>query len=198
MTAFRIVTGTLGFVAAIVATPLLLAAMLVFSAADGDQVQLPRIHTSTDARAMTFDADEFDYWGVRVATDPGDGFSVIVEGADLFVGIGPRREVNRLVASEADPATSSIWTASASGDDPTLDVEIPAEPWTAVVMNVDGRPGVDAELLVAVPSGPVRIAAGIVLGAGLMAAILSATLFTVAFRRPRVEIEEEQPEMATV
>ena len=180
MRAFRIVTGMLGFVVAIVATPLLLAALIVFAAADGDQVQLPRIHTSTDARAMTFDADEFDYWGVRVATDPGDGVSVVVEGDDLFVGIGSRQEVNRVVNSGASPETSTVWTASASGDDPTLDIEIPSEPWTAVVMNVDGRPGVDAELLVAVPSGPVRIAAGIVMGAGLMAAILSATVSKAA------------------
>lgn len=198
MAAVRFVTGALGIISAMIAAPMLIAAVAVFGAADGESVELPVIHTSTDARAMTFDADDFDYWGVRVSADPGDSVGVSIQGEDLFVGVGSRAEVNRLVAGDGIPESASIWTASASGDDPQIEVELDDGPWRAVIMNLDGRPGVDADLLVSLPSAPVRIAAGVGMGAGLMTAILSATLLTVAFRRPDSNVKVERRELELV
>ena len=198
MAAVKFVTGTLGIITAMIAAPILIAALAVFSAADGDIVELPVIHTSTDARAMTFDADDFDYWGVRISADPGDSVTVSITGDDLFVGVGPRADVNRLVAGDADPLSAPIWLASASGDNPEIEVELADGPWRAVIMNLDGSPGVDADLLVSLPSTPIRIAAGVAMGAGLMTAILSATLLTVAFRRPRSALTLNRSELERV
>ncbi len=198
MAAVKFVTGTLGIITAMIAAPILIAALAVFNAADGDMVKLPIIHTSTDARAMTFDADDFEYWGVRISADPGDSVSVSIAGDDLFVGVGPSADVNRLVAGDAVPHSVPIWLASASGDDPEIEVELTDGPWKAVIMNLDGRPGVDADLLVSLPSTPIRIAAGVGMGAGLMTAILSATLLTVAFRTPNSVASLYQSELEPV
>ena len=55
-------------------------------------------------------------------------------------------------------------------------------------MNTDGTPGVNADVTVTIPSGPIRLAAGAILGAGFVTAGLSALLFFVAFRRPTAPV----------
>jgi hypothetical protein len=87
-------------------------------------------------------------------------------GPPLFVGIGPSTEVDRYLAgvrhtvitefwrdeteavdggaSRAAPGTQDFWVASTTGSGPRTLVWEPADgSWTVVVMNADGRPGID-------------------------------------------------------
>lgn len=126
---------------------------------------------------------------VRIRVTPAD------PGAALFVGIGPSADVDRYLAdvnhtvisdfwtdtmetvsggaSASAPEAQTFWVASAAGvGEQTLTWDPADGSWTVVVMNADGRPGIDvrADLGARVPALPWIglgvLVAGVVFAAG--------------------------------
>jgi len=131
-------------------------------------------------------------------------------GPPLFVGIGPSAGVDRYLAGvshtvisdfwtskvEAEsggapasaPGTQDFWVASSSGPgDRTLTWDPANGSWTVVVMNADGRPGIDvrADLGARIPS-LLWIALGVLI-AGAVFATGGALLIAGALRRRRAD-----------
>jgi hypothetical protein len=129
-------------------------------------------------------------------------------GAALFVGIGPSASVDRYLSGTGHtvvtdfwgdevqdvaggtpptaPETQDFWVASATGSGPQTVVWDPADgSWTVVVMNADGRPGVDvgADLGAEMPAVLWIAIGSLVLGALLMAG--GVFLIVGAFTRNR-------------
>jgi hypothetical protein len=138
---------------------------------------------------------------VRIRVTPASSSST------LFVGIGPATDVDRYLAgvghtlisdfrgNEAQeiaggtpgsaPGTRDFWVASATGPGAQTLVWDPANgSWTVVVLNADGRPGINvaADLGARMPALP-WIAVG-VLVAGTVFLIGGALLIVGAIRRP--------------
>ena len=137
-------------------------------------------------------------------------------GSSLFVGIGPSTEVERYLAGvdhtvikefwgektenvagggspASAPATQNFWVASSSGPGPRTLVWDPTDgSWTVVVMNADGRPGINigADLGAKVPALP-WIALGFLLAGGIFLAG-GALLVVGAFQRNRTPVTEER------
>lgn len=126
----------------------------------------------------------------------------------LFVGIGSSTDVDRYLAgvdhtvitefwgdktenvaggtAASAPGMQDFWLASATGSGPqTLTWEPTDGSWTVVVMNADGRPGIDVEtdLGAKMPALP-WIAVG-VLAAGAVVLVGGALLIVGAIRRRR-------------
>ena len=139
---------------------------------------------------------------VRIRVTP------VSPGSALFVGIGPSADVDRYLAGVSHtlisdfwgnrvqatgggtpgsaPGTRGFWVASATGPGARSLVWDPANgSWTVVVMNADGRPGIDvrADLGARMPALP-WIAVG-VLAAGAVFAVGGALLIAGAIRRRR-------------
>ena len=140
---------------------------------------------------------------VRIRVTP-----VSTSGPALFVGIGPTEDVERYLAGvnhtlitdfwndkvearaggppTASPGTKDFWVASATGTGAqTLVWDAAKGSWTVVVMNADGRPGVDvkADLGARFPA-LVWIAVGLLVGGAVF--MTGAVLLIVgAFRRGR-------------
>ena len=129
-------------------------------------------------------------------------------GGPLFVGIARSADIDHYLAGvnhtviteffgdkteaveggppSAAPGSQDIWVASATGSgSQTLLWEPTDGSWTVVVMNADGRPGIDigADLGAKVPSLP-WIALGFLVAGGLLFAG-GALLVVGAFRRNR-------------
>jgi hypothetical protein len=127
-------------------------------------------------------------------------------GSALFVGIGPSTDIDRYLAGvnhtlisdfwgekvqaigggtpAAAPGTQDFWVASATGPGAQSLVWEPTDgSWTVVVMNADGRPGIDvaADLGARMPS-VLWIAVGF-LAAGAVLAVGGALLIVGAVRR---------------
>jgi hypothetical protein len=137
-------------------------------------------------------------------------------GSALFVGIGPSTDVDRYLAGvthtvitefweekvetvaggqpRSAPATQSFWAASSTGSGTrTLEWDPTDGSWTVVVMNADGRPGIDvgadlgarmpAVLWVAVGflvAGAVFLAGGVLLVGGAIRGRRAGPVSTVA------------------
>lgn len=197
MTLVKITSGILGAIVAMVAIPLLVISIGMFSLTDGDAATLPTISATTSGRAMTFGDVDIDWDGSATVVDDLDHITVGVEGDDLFIGVGRSIDVERFLDSEVPPRRANIWIMDAAGSDPSIDID-PEGTWTAVVMNADGSPGVDADMTVSLPATPIRVASAAVMSAGAMAALAAALLFIVAFRRPQPAAQpavEPQPEL---
>ena len=125
--------------------------------------------------------------------------------SDLFVGIGPKADVeaylsgtthDRMVGFDLDPfsvhyarragpsatppAGQDFWVATASGSGTQeLIWDKSRGPWSAVVMNADGSPGVDLRADVGlrfgflVPGGAALLGAGLLLVAALLRPVLA-------------------------
>jgi hypothetical protein len=129
-------------------------------------------------------------------------------GGSVFVGIGPSPDVDRYLAEvnhtvitefwgdktetveggppASAPETRDFWVASATGSGPQTLAWDPADgSWTVVVMNADGRPGIDvgADLGAKVPALPWIALGFLVVGAILLAG--GVLLIVGAFRRRR-------------
>lgn len=127
-------------------------------------------------------------------------------GSTLFVGIGPSRDVDRYLAGVSHtvisdfwtnktevvngatpasaPATQNFWVASDTGPGTRNLVWVPTDgSWTVVVMNADGRSGIDvgADLGARLPAVP-WIAVGL-LAAGAVLLVGGSLLIAVAIRR---------------
>lgn len=137
---------------------------------------------------------------VRIRVTPED------PGGPLFVGIGPSADVDRYLAGvnhtvvseffrdkvevrsggtpTSPPGTQDFWVASSSGSEArTLTWEPAKGSWTVVVMNADGRPGIDvrADLGARMPA-LTWLAVGF-LAAGAVFAAGGALLIAGAMRR---------------
>jgi hypothetical protein len=131
-------------------------------------------------------------------------------GRLLFVGIGPSTEVDRYLAGvdhtvitefwgdktedvaggspASPPETQDFWVASSTGSGARTLVWDPTDgSWTVVVMNADGRPGIDvgADLGAKVPALPWIAVGFLAVGAILMAG--GALLIVGAVRRHRAD-----------
>ncbi len=193
MTFVKITSGILGAILAMVAIPLLVVSIGMFSLTDGDEAVLPTISATTSSRAMTFGEVDLDWDGSITTLDDVDHISVTVEGDDLFIGVARSIDVERFLDTGLPPTVVDIWADADSGPDPAIAID-PDGVWTAVVMNVDGTTGVDADVTVSLPATPIRVASVAVMGAGAMAAIAATLLFIVAFRRPRPAAVQPTPE----
>jgi hypothetical protein len=137
---------------------------------------------------------------VRIRVTP------VSPGPALFVGIGPSADVDRYLAGVSHtvisdfwgdrahalvggtpgsaPGSQSFWAASAAGPGTqTLRWHPASGSWTVVVMNADGRPGIDvrADLGAAYPD-LVGIAVGM-LAAGAVFGVGATLLIVAAIRR---------------
>jgi hypothetical protein len=139
----------------------------------------------------------FDVGSIRIAAESAN------PGKDVFVGIGPRQDVDRYLSGAnyselrevefrpfrteyrevqgttplSAPAGQAFWVASAAGSgERNLDWKIAAGDWSVVVMNADASPGVSTDLQAGFRSelfGP--IAAGL-LTAGAILLVLGVPL----------------------
>ena len=204
MTAVRALAGIVATIFAIVAIPLAVIGFGLASFAADPTTTLPSIAVSTSDRALSFGEMEIrnGFDGDTVFGPGLDDIAIEVQGSNLFVGIGPADRVGSFIRGSSSPGEQVFWVVQDSGDDPRLDLEVPDGAWSAVVMNADGTPGVDAEVSVTIPSSPIRLAAALVLGAGVVTAGVSALLFYAAFRHPDAHLatasrQEEQEEIVT-
>ena len=114
----------------------------------------------------------------------------VSDDTPLFVGIGPSAEVRRYLADgEGSPLEQSFWVHASDGTSTLVDWQIESGEWTAVVMNADGSPGVDATVQASVPSAPLRVAGAIlsIIGVGLGAVgtlLVGAAWGGRQYRRP--------------
>lgn len=193
MTAIRVLAGFVATVFAIVAVPLAVIGFGLASFGADPTTTLPTIAMSTSDRALSFGEPEIqrEFDDDAVFSSEVD-IEIEVMGSNLFVGVGPADQVGSFIRGSSSPTEQPFWVVQASGNDPRLDLEVPDDAWSAVVMNADGTPGVDADVSVTIPSGPIRLAAALVLGAGVVTAGVSSLLFYVAFRRPDAGAVVEQ------
>lgn len=141
---------------------------------DGDYVTTDTHAFSTAGSALATESTKLGTSGIGWLYAPGllDRVRIRVTpaspGTALFVGIGPTTEVDRYLAgvnhtlisdfwddkvetvgggaAAAAPATQDFWVASATGAGAeTLIWKAKQGSWTVVVMNADGRAGVDVE-----------------------------------------------------
>ena len=178
-----------------VAVPLIIVSFGLFSLTDDDTATLPTISATSQGRAITFGEFDLASDGV-VLSDDLERIRLGVSGDDLFVGVSDPADVNRFLAGIQLPTDSEIWTVSDIGNEASIRIDTTDARWSAVVMNVDGSRGVDADITATISATPVKVVSATVFGAGLMAAAASALLFVVAFRRPNPPAEsvsERQP-----
>ena len=188
MIVIRVLSGIVATALAAASIPLAVVGFGLGSFASDGTTTLPTIAVSTSERALEFGeidirsglgADEHDRWVAgRI-----DDVTIEADGSSLFLGVGPSTQVERFVATGSDPLSQEFWIVQSTGDDPRVELRLPDGAWSGVVMNADGTAGVDTDLSVTIPSAPVRLAAGLVLGAGVVTAGIAALLFVVAFRR---------------
>ena len=174
-----------------------------------------RFHTQTAAmRTDNLDVDlggtatvlDSDLYGkVRLRVTPS-------AGEDLFVGIAPTRDVTDYLRGTAHatvtdldyhpfhadyttdrggrraaaPAAQHIWAAQAQGRGAqTLTWEVADGDWSVVVMNADGRPGVDAGVSAGANVPFLDEIAWGAIGTGGVLLLVSAALLYAGTRTPR-------------
>lgn len=138
---------------------------------------------------------------------------IVVETAksgDVFVGIAPTDEVEAYLAGVAYdeiasigpgvddvsyrtragetrppvPSDQSFWVASATGPgSQTLTWDTERGEWSAVIMNADADAGVTVGVSAAVQTELLAVVATIVLGVGVVLAVIAALLLVMAVRR---------------
>jgi membrane protease YdiL (CAAX protease family) len=181
---------------------------------DGGYVTTDVHEFSTSGSALATVSTELGSAGIGWLYAPGllDTVRIRVTPASasppLFVGIGPSADVDRYLAgvnhtvitefweekteavaggaTAAAPGTQDFWVASSTGSGPrTLEWDPTEGSWTVVVMNADGRPGIDmgADLGARMPA-VLWIAIGF-LAAGAVFLAGGALLIAGAFPRAR-------------
>jgi hypothetical protein len=123
--------------------------------------------------------------GIARSTDA-DRYLAGVNHTVITEFLGDKTEAVEGGAPASSPGTQDFWVASATGSGPQTLVWDPANgSWTVVVMNADGRPGIDieADLGAKVPALP-WIGLGF-LAAGALLLAGGVLLIVGAFRRRR-------------
>jgi hypothetical protein len=168
----KLFSGLAGLAAVLVSVPLLVTGVVLFSwAAGGESTTLPTVGIrSTDRAVVAADIDVFAGERAMFIPSVGEARLRVSDDTPLFVGIGPSAEVRRYLADgEGSPLEQSFWVHASDGTSTLVDWQIESGEWTAVVMNADGTPGVDATVQASVPSAPLRVAGAIlsIIGVGV-------------------------------
>ncbi|MGF1668507.1 MAG: hypothetical protein ACFCVC_19775 [Acidimicrobiia bacterium] len=195
MRIIKLLSGLAGLLAVFVSVPVLVTGVALFSwAAANDTTTLPTVSLATVDRAVVAgDIDVFAGDREMFLPEIGDASIRATDDEALFVGVGPASAVAGYLASgEGAPDEQTFWVQSAGGTSAAVDWDIEPGRWTAVVMNADGSPGVDATVQASVPSGPLRLAGGIlgVIGGGI--AIVGALLVGAAWGGRRTNLHTGQ------
>lgn len=196
MRIIKLFSGLAGLAAVLVSVPLLVTGVALFSwAAGGDSTTLPTVGLRTSDRAVVA-ADIDVFAGDRAMFIPsvGEARLRVSDDRPLFVGVGPSDDVRRfLAAGEGSPLEQSFWVHASDGTSALVDWQIESGEWTAVVMNADGTPGVDATVQTSVPSAPLRVAGAIlsIIGVGVGAVgtlLVGAAWGGRQYRRPSATV----------
>jgi hypothetical protein len=184
MRALKLFSGVVGTFVTLTAIPLLIAGTALFAvAAGGDRTELPTFHVSSNGRALTATDLDFNHGDDWLWMDIGEVRIHASDRDELFVGVGPEEDVRRFLANDGVPGDESFWIVDGEGRDVSVDWNIEDGYWSAVVMNADGSPGVNAEVQVDVPAWPIRLAGSMVVGLGLAMGAFGAGLMWLAWRR---------------
>lgn len=140
------------------------------------------------------------------------------DGGDVFVGVGPTADVDRYlddvahadvstlsttpgwtILSEqpgeraaAAPTTQTFWVASSTDGDP-LEMTATRGEWSVVVMNADGRAGIDVGLQPGVRSDLFAPFGAAALGAGVLLLLAGALLIVMSAILLGGRLPEERP-----
>jgi hypothetical protein len=214
----RVILGILGAILILVgAGAAFSGAVLVGAFGPDGRVDSPTIRLTTSSAALTSDVARIDAdlpEGVDLAQIHLSATSL--EGGEVFIGVGPAREVlSYLAGSPYDvvsgvdgrtdsaelrrvsgtgtpppPTSESFWLAQSFGNGKqTIDWDIAGGRYLFVVMNADGTAGVDVQARAGV-SAPWIFAAGVgALAAGIVLVILGAVLLALGVRSPRKPVE---------
>ncbi|MDH4117910.1 MAG: hypothetical protein OEX04_17965 [Acidimicrobiia bacterium] len=196
----KLVTGFIGTLTVLLAVPILVSGIALVSWSARDRMAtLPSVAVTTSERALSA-ADVDIFAGSRHVFLPDLGEARLRASDDqpLFVGVGPAQAVDRYLARGIGvPAEQDFWVQSSDGVGAIVDWDIEPGRWTAVVMNADGSPGVDATVQVSVPSAPLRIAGGIVAAIGAAFGVIGALLVGAAWGGGRTRRVSPTPATAT-
>ncbi len=182
MKVVRVMAGAAGLLAVILAIPVFVTGTgLLWWTADG-VAELPTVAARTDARAYVA-SDIATLWSETEFRVPRVGHAALTVDGDgpLFVGIGPAGQVERFVASGANPHQADFWAYSSDGADTEIRWDLEPGRWAVVVMNPDGSPGVEADVRATLPTSPIRLAGGILTGVGLMIGAIGSLMMTAAW-----------------
>ena len=223
----RVILGVLGAILILVgAGSAFSGAVLVGAFGPDGRVDSPTIRLTTSSAALTSDVARIDAdlpEGVNFAQIHLSATSL--EGDDVFIGVGPAREVlSYLAGSPYDvvsgidgrtdsaelrrvsgtgtpppPTSESFWLAQSFGaGKQTIDWDIAGGRYLFVVMNADGTAGADVQARAGV-SAPWIFASGVgALAAGIVLVILGAVLLAFGFRSPRKPVQAPVYAAATV
>ena len=189
MRLFKFFTGAAGALAVLVGIPMIIGGTVLFSwAAGDDRAELPRVFVT-------------DYDGVLSADFTVDGVADIEEwltdievtatsNEALFVGIGPRGDVEQFLRSGGEPNAEGFWVARDQGGTVALDWSPRQGDWSVVVMNADGAGAVDAVVDASLDAAPLRVAGAVVGVIGLISTTAGAALIAVGWGRSRRQTPE--------
>lgn len=186
MRVVRAMAGVAGMLGVLLAIPVFVTgAGLLWWTADGS-AELPTVAVRTDARAFVA-TDIATVWTETELRVPRVSHAALTVNGDdpLFVGIGPAGQVERFVASGASPHDADFWTYSSDGTATDIGWDLEPGRWSAVVMNADGSPGVDADIRATLPTAPIRLAGGILATVGLAISAVGSLMMTAAWGRGR-------------
>lgn len=182
MRLLKLFTGLVGLVAVLASVPLVVSGgALVWWSADGDTTPLPTVAVSTDERAIVA-GDIGVFAGDRRMFLPDVAEASLRAGGDLFVGVGPTAEVSAYLADGTGaPGDQTFWVHRAEAGTDLVSWDVEPGRWSAVVMNADGSPGVDAMVQASVPSAPLRVAGAILAVLGIGTGVVGTLLVGAAW-----------------
>ncbi len=182
MKVVRAMAGVAGLLAVILAIPVFVTGTgLLWWTADG-VAELPTVAVRTDARAFVA-GDIATVWSETEFRVPRVSHATLTVDGDepLFVGIGPAGQVERFVATGLNPHQADFWAYSSDGTATEIGWDLEPGSWSAVVMNADGSPGVEADVRATLPTSPIRLAGGILAGVGLVIGAVGSLMLTAAW-----------------
>lgn len=200
MRIIRLFSGLAGLLAVLVSVPVLVTGVALFSWSAADATTtLPTVSLATGNRAVVAgDIDVFAGDRRMFLPEIGDAAIRATDDEALFVGVGPTGAVTRYLASgEGAPGDQTFWVHSDGGSSAAVDWNIEPGRWTAVVMNADGSPGVDATVQASVPSAPLRLAGGMMGVFGVGIGIVGALLVGAAWGGRRTNVRTGHGATAT-
>jgi hypothetical protein len=201
MRIIKLFSGLAGLLAVFVSVPVLVTGVALVSWSAGDTTTaLPTVSLATGDRAVVAgDIDVFAGERRMFLPEIGDASIRATDDEELFVGVGPTSAVTSYLASgKGAPGEQAFWARSDDGTSAGVDWDIEPGRWTAVVMNADGSPGVDATVQARVPSAPLRLAGGILGVIGLGIGVVGTMLVGAAWGGRRTNLHPGQGAAAPV
>lgn len=180
----KLFTGMAGLLALLVAVPVFTVGVgLLAWAGGGDRTELPTVSVVSDDRALVaHDIGVFAGERDRFMPSLAEASLVVTDEESVFVGVGPAERVDAFLADPtARPGDQDFWVDGNEGTAARIDWEVDPGRWSAVVMNADGTPGVDASVSTSVPAGPLRLAGAALAAVGTAIGIAGAALVVTAW-----------------